>query len=65
MNLNTGIKAGGSDGCFTSALGVATLDGMGPLCYDFCSEIERIELNDLISRAVLTAGIIQRLAKET
>jgi len=64
MNLNTGMKAGGSDGCFTSALGVATLDGMGPLCYDLCSETERIELNDLISKGLLTAGIIQRLAKE-
>ena len=64
MDLNSGTKAGGSDGCFTSVLGVATLDGMGPLCFDFCGENERIELNDFVSRTVLMAGIIRRLAKE-
>ncbi len=64
MDLSPGTKAGGSDGCFTSTFGVATLDGMGPLCFDFCTETERIELNDLLSRTLLMAGIIQRLAKE-
>ncbi len=62
MNVHPIEKLGGSDGCFTAALGVATLDGMGPMCYDGCSESERIEVNSLIPRTLLMAGIIQRLA---
>lgn len=56
-------KGGGSDGCFTAALAIATLDGMGPVCYGLCSETERIEVSSLIPRTLLIAGIIQRLAK--
>lgn len=54
---------GGSDGCFTSALGVATLDAMGPVCHDMCGDDERIEIASLAPRTALLAGIIQRLAK--
>lgn len=57
-------KLGGSDGCFTAALGVATLDGMGPLCHDICAETERIEISSLVPRTLLLAGIIQRLGGE-
>jgi len=53
---------GGSDGCFISALGVPTLDGMGPLTYDMCGDDERIEISSLAPRAALLAGIIRRLA---
>jgi glutamate carboxypeptidase len=56
-------KLGGSDGCFTAAMGVATLDGMGPMCYDSCSETERIELSSVVPRTLLMAAIIQRLGK--
>ena len=56
-------KLGGSDGSFTAALGVATLDGMGPLCYDSCAETERIEISSLVPRTSLIAGIIQDLAE--
>jgi glutamate carboxypeptidase len=55
-------KMGGSDGCFTAALGVATLDAMGPLCHDITAETERIEISSLVPRTLLIAGIIQRLA---
>jgi hypothetical protein len=48
---------------FTAALGVATLDGMGPLCYDVCSENERIEVNSLVSRSLLIAAVTLRLAQ--
>lgn len=64
LDVRAGEKAGGSDGCFTAALGVATLDGMGPLCYDICSETERIEVSSLKSKTLLIAGIIQRLSKK-
>lgn len=53
---------GGSDGCFTAALGVATLDAMGPLCHDICGETERIEVSSLVPRTLLIAGIAVRLA---
>ena len=57
-------KMGGSDGCFTAALGVATLDAMGPLCHDICGETERIEVSSLVPRTLLIAGIVERLARE-
>lgn len=53
---------GGSDGCFASALGVATLDALGPVCHDMCGDNESIEVPSLIQRAALLAGIIKRLA---
>ncbi|MBI2203190.1 MAG: M20 family metallopeptidase [Candidatus Rokubacteria bacterium] len=57
-------KMGGSDGCFTAALGVATLDAMGPLCHDICGETERIEISSLVPRTLLIAGVIERLAAQ-
>jgi glutamate carboxypeptidase len=56
------LKMGGSDGCFTAALGVGTLDAMGPLCHDICGETERIEIGSLVPRTLLIAGIARRLA---
>jgi len=56
---------GGSDGCFTAALGVATLDGMGPHCYDMCGDDERIDVRSLVPRTALIAGIIAQLAKQS
>jgi glutamate carboxypeptidase len=55
---------GGSDGCFTAALGVATLDGLGPLTYDMCGDRERIDVASLVPRTALLARIISRLAQE-
>ncbi len=55
-------KAGGSDGAFTSALGVPTLDGLGPVCRDLYGERERIHLGSMDSRAVLLAEMLRRLA---
>ncbi len=56
-------RLGGSDGNFTGSLGVATLDGLGPFSHDVGGENERINVNSLVSRTLLIAGIIQRLAK--
>jgi glutamate carboxypeptidase len=64
MELVAGEKAGGSDGSFTAALGTATLDGMGMLGYDMCSENERIEASSVVPRTLLLAGTIQRLAAD-
>jgi len=62
MELTPIEEYGGSDGCFTAALGVATLDGMGPLCHDMCGDNERIEIRSLAPRTALLAGIIGRIA---
>ncbi len=64
MDLTPIEEYGGSDGCFTSALGVATLDGMGPLTYDMCGDEERIDIASLVPRTTLMAGIIARLAEK-
>lgn len=62
IDLKPVEEYGGSDGCLISALGVPTLDGLGPLCHDMCGDEERIELENLVPRTMLIAGIIQRLA---
>jgi glutamate carboxypeptidase len=59
-----GEKAGGSDGSFAAAMGVATLDGMGPLGYDMCGEQERIESDCLVPRTLLLARLLQRLGEK-
>jgi glutamate carboxypeptidase len=63
IDLHPTEEYGGSDGCFTAALGIATLDGLGPLTYDMCGDRERIEVASLVPRTVLLAGIISRLAQ--
>ena len=47
---------GGSDASFAAALGVPTLDGLGPICHDSCARGERIEIASLADRAALMAG---------
>ena len=56
-------SSGGSDGSFAAALGVATLDGMGPICHDTCSRDETIEIASLAERGALFAGLIATLAR--
>jgi glutamate carboxypeptidase len=62
IEIQPGSKPGGSDGCFAAALGVATLDGIGPVCHDLYSDRESIEVSSLITRTLLTAMTIQRLS---
>ena len=51
----------GSDGNFTAALGVPTLDGLGPDGANGCSRGEYVVLDSLPRRAALLAGLISRL----
>lgn len=53
---------GGSDASFAAALGIPTLDGLGPICHDSCARGERIEIASLADRAALMAGLICDLA---
>lgn len=52
---------GGSDASFTSAKGVATIDGLGPIGGNAHSEGEYLEVGSLIKRTELLANIIHRL----
>jgi glutamate carboxypeptidase len=62
LTLQPRTSRGGSDASFAAALGVPTLDGLGPICHDSCSRTERIEVASLADRAALVAGMITRLA---
>jgi glutamate carboxypeptidase len=55
---------GGSDASFTSAMGIATIDGMGPVGGDAHSENEYLEIPSLIKRTELLAATIEELAKD-
>jgi glutamate carboxypeptidase len=55
---------GGSDGSLVAALGVATLDGMGPVSLDDCSLQERVLVSTLVPRALLLANLILALDRE-
>lgn len=53
---------GGSDASFAAALGVPTLDGLGPICHDSCARTERIEVASLADRGALLATLLADLA---
>jgi glutamate carboxypeptidase len=52
---------GGSDASFAAALGLPTLDGLGPICHDSCSRGERIEISSLATRGSLMGLLIADL----
>jgi glutamate carboxypeptidase len=62
MPLVAVSSRGGSDASFAAALGVPTLDGLGPICHDSCSRKERIEIASLAERGALLAGLLVDLA---
>ncbi|MBV9669412.1 MAG: M20 family metallopeptidase [Acidobacteriales bacterium] len=55
---------GGSDGNFTAALGIPTLDGLGAVGEGAHAVHESILLDELPRRTALLAGLIQSLARE-
>lgn len=55
--------SGGSDANIIAALGIPTLDGIGPTCWDMCSARERIEVRSLIDRAALFCGVVECLGR--
>ncbi len=54
---------GGSDGSFVAALGVPTLDGLGPIALDDCSRRERLLISSIIPRTRLLARLIAGLGQ--
>jgi glutamate carboxypeptidase len=59
--LGEGSTGGGSDGNFTAALGVATLDGLGAVGDGAHALHEHVEIESLPDRAALVAGLIATL----
>jgi glutamate carboxypeptidase len=61
MTLTEGGTGGGSDGNFTAALGVPTLDGLGAIGDGAHALHEHAVIEALPGKAALVAGIIERL----
>jgi glutamate carboxypeptidase len=59
--LAEGGTGGGSDGNFTAALGVPTLDGLGAIGDGAHALHEHVDIASLSERAALVAGLITRL----
>ncbi|MEO6124424.1 MAG: M20 family metallopeptidase [Ilumatobacteraceae bacterium] len=60
----TGLAVGGgSDGNFTAALGVATLDGLGAVGGGAHSETEHLVVDEMPRRSALLAGILTALQR--
>ena len=63
VDLNEGGTGGGSDGNFTAALGVPTLDGLGPRGDGAHAMHEHVEVDDLPWRAAFLARFLTTLAE--
>lgn len=63
FDVEHGSVGGGSDGNFTGALGIATLDGLGPCGAGFHTHEEHIHYSSLEPRARLLAGLLLRLGE--
>jgi len=62
-DLAEASTGGASEASFASALGVPTLDGLGPDGDGAHAEHEHVLLSSLPDRAALAAGLIERLAR--
>ena len=60
-DLGEGSTGGGSDGNFTGALGVPTLDGLGPMGDGAHAAHEHVIVSDLAWRAAFLSSLISRL----
>ena len=63
ITLDEGSAGGGSDGNFTGALGIPTLDGIGAIGDGAHALHEHVEMDALIPRAATIAGLLQRLMR--
>jgi glutamate carboxypeptidase len=61
IELTHGSEGGGSDGNFTGAAGIPTLDGLGPRGLGVHTLNEHIEVDSLSERARLMAGLMLAL----
>jgi glutamate carboxypeptidase len=61
LDLKEGSTGGASDGNLTSALGIPTLDGLGPVGDGAHGVDEHVEIESIPRRAALLAGLIERV----
>ena len=61
-DVSEGATGGGSDGNFTAALGVPTLDGLGAIGDGAHAVGEHVVLDELAPRAALVAGLIRSIS---
>jgi glutamate carboxypeptidase len=61
VTLEEAFAGGGSDGNFTAALGVPTLDGLGAVGEGAHSPTENIVIAKLLERAALLAGLLSTI----
>lgn len=63
LTITDTATGGSSDACLTSAMGVATIDGLGPIGGFFHSEEEYLVISSLLERTLLLATVIQKLSE--
>jgi glutamate carboxypeptidase len=63
VTLGEGSAGGGSDGNFTAALGVPTLDGFGAVGDGAHALHEHVDIDALVPRAAVIASLLARLAR--
>ena len=63
LDLGHGQFGGGSDGNFTGALGIPTLDGLGVCGDGIHTKQEHLLVSSLEPRARLFAGLLEELSK--
>lgn len=61
--LGEGSAGGGSDGNFTAAIGIPTLDGIGAIGDGAHAIHEHVEIDALVPRAATIAGVLQSLVR--
>jgi glutamate carboxypeptidase len=61
QDLGEGSTGGGSDGCLTAALGIATLDGLGPQGGGAHAIDEHVLRHDLSFRLAFFGALLERL----
>jgi glutamate carboxypeptidase len=61
LELTEGATGGGSDGNFTAAIGIATLDGLGVQGGGAHADDEHVEIDSFAPRAALLAALILEL----
>ena len=61
VELTHESAGGGSDGNFTGAMGIATLDGLGAIGEGYHTLEEYIDVESLVSRGCLFAGLLAEL----
>lgn len=63
ISLEEGSAGGGSDGNFTAALGIPTLDGFGAIGDGAHALHEHVDIDALTPRAATIAGVLARIAR--